>query len=126
MVLIKDASETKLSLGKILSVKIFGVCSAPSPLFTWPCCTCRDHPPAHSAGITIQCCARVRMGIYVIMWMGGGVRYCVASACKVEESALAILIPIPSLFCVAFACKVRETVFPITILLIFLGETYES
>ena len=35
-------------------------------------------PPAHSAGITIQCCARVcayvRVGIYGGGWMGGGIR----------------------------------------------------
>jgi len=49
------------------------------------------------------------------MWMGGGVRYCVAFACKVVETVLAIPIPIPSLFCVAFACKVVESVLAIPI-----------
>ena len=46
---------------------------------------------------------------------GGGVRYCVAFACKVVGTALAVPIPIPSLFCVAFACKVTfvETVLAI-------------
>ena len=42
-------------------------------------------PPAHSAGITIQCCARVCVCVYVHIWDyvdGGGVRYCVAFACK--------------------------------------------
>ena len=35
-----------------------------------------SNPPAHSAGITIQCCARVRMCVWAYMggWMGGGMR----------------------------------------------------
>ena len=121
-----------------------------STLILEPCPDCRTprfswsprsgmagrYPPAHSMGITIQCYARVCVCAYVHIWDcvdGGGVRYCVASAHKIVETAFAI--PIPSLsypYSVGLCLySSRSGVgdpdpYPIPILMVFLSKLYES